>query len=112
MNEDYSKHYSDDSFWSKVKNFAKVAGKEIIEKALILYYVGMDPKSPTWAKGIVTAALGYFIFPLDAIPDLAPFFGYADDFGAIAVALGAIASCISQSHLDQAKAKVAEWFGK
>jgi uncharacterized membrane protein YkvA (DUF1232 family) len=67
----YSKHYSDDSFWSKLANVAKQAGKDVVEKSLTLYYVGVDPTTPTWAKGIIGATLGYFIFPLDAIPDLA-----------------------------------------
>jgi len=34
--EDYSAEYSDKSFWEKVKEFAIRAGKEIIEKALVL----------------------------------------------------------------------------
>ena len=105
-----SSHYSEASFWEKVKGSAKTAGKEVLEKALILYYVGIDPHTPAWAKGIVAAALGYFIFPLDAIPDLAPFVGYSDDLGAIAAALAAIAACISKTHVSDAKAKVAEWF--
>ena len=110
-NDDYSKHYSEDSFWDKLKNFAKQAGREVVEKALILYYVGIDSNTPAWAKGVIGAALGYFIFPLDAIPDLAPFVGYADDLGAIAVALAAVASCITKVHIDKAKAKSDEWFG-
>ncbi len=36
--EDYSPEYSDKSFWDKVNEFAISAGKEIIEKALDLYY--------------------------------------------------------------------------
>ena len=108
----FSKHYSEKSFWDKLTHFAKQAGKEVVEKSFILYYVGNDPKTPTWAKGVVGAALGYFIFPLDAIPDLVPFVGYADDLGAIAFALAAIASCISKEHIDKAKGKTEEWFGK
>ena len=34
-------------------------------------------------KAIVVAALLYFISPIDAIPDLAPFVGYLDDFGVV-----------------------------
>ena len=30
--------YSDNSFWDKVKSFAIIAGREVIEKALWLYY--------------------------------------------------------------------------
>ncbi len=111
MNDDYSKQFSEDSYWSKLKNFAKQAGREVVEKSLILYYVGTDPTVPSWAKGIVAAALGYFIVPVDAIPDLAPFVGYADDLGAISMALAAIASCISKAHVEQAKLKTEEWLG-
>jgi len=32
--EDMNSDYSDESFWEKVKRFAAVAGKEVIEKAL------------------------------------------------------------------------------
>lgn len=111
MAEDYAEYYSDDLFWAKLQGFAKQAGREVVEKALILYYVGTDPETPTWAKGIIGAALGYFIFPLDAIPDLVPFIGYADDLGAIALALAGIASCITKEHIEKAKKKTAEWFG-
>jgi uncharacterized membrane protein YkvA (DUF1232 family) len=112
MNDDYSKQFTDDSFWTKLRSFAKQAGREVVEKSLTLYYVGTDPTVPVWAKGIVTAALGYFIVPLDAIPDLAPFVGYADDLGAISMALAAIASCVSQAHVEKAKTKTVEWFGE
>jgi uncharacterized membrane protein YkvA (DUF1232 family) len=74
-------------------------------------YVGNDPKTPTSAKGVVAAALGYFIVPLDAIPDMAPFVGYADDLGAVAAAMAMIASCISKRHVQKAKMKTEEWFG-
>ena len=112
MNDDYSKHFSDDSFWDKLRNFAKQAGREVVEKALILYYVGIDPNTPGWAKTAIGAALGYFIFPLDAIADILPFVGFADDLGALAMALAAVASCIKQEHIEKAKVKAVEWFGE
>jgi uncharacterized membrane protein YkvA (DUF1232 family) len=112
MNDDYSKQFSEDSFWDKLRTYAKQAGREVVGKALILFYVGTDPNVPAWAKGVIAAALGYFIVPLDAIPDLAPFVGYADDLGAISMALAAIASCVSEEHVRKAKVKTAEWFGE
>jgi len=111
LDDDFSGHYSESSFWDKLLHFAKQAGREVVHKALILYYVGNDPATPMWAKGVITAALGYFIFPLDAIPDITPFIGYADDLGALAAALAAIASCITKEHIDKATAKLNEWFG-
>jgi uncharacterized membrane protein YkvA (DUF1232 family) len=112
VNDEYSQHYSEQSFWDKVKRCAKVIGRATLEKAFLLYYVGVDPNTPVWAKGVISAALGYLIFPLDAIPDLTPFVGYADDVGAIAAALAAVAMCISKGHQDKAREKVKEWFGE
>jgi hypothetical protein len=59
--QSFATAYSDESFWEKVKRFALKAGKEVIEKALILYYSFSDKDTPVWAKGVLLAALGYFI---------------------------------------------------
>ena len=44
----YGKNYSEESFWKKVKKYAKKIGEETLEKALILYYVGIDKNTPTY----------------------------------------------------------------
>jgi hypothetical protein len=71
----FEKEYSDQGFWDKVITHAKAAGKEVIEKALWLYYAAQAPQTPAWAKGVIYGALGYFIFPVDAIPDPTPVVG-------------------------------------
>ena len=86
-NVDYKEQYSEDSFWGKVKKYGKKVGSETLEKVLILYYVGIDPLTPAWAKSVIAGALGYFIFPLDAIPDITPVVGYADDLGVLVAVL-------------------------
>jgi uncharacterized membrane protein YkvA (DUF1232 family) len=108
-NIDYKEHYSEESFWGKVKKYGRKVGAETLEKVLILYYVGIDPLTPKWAKGVIAGALGYFIFPLDAIPDLTPIVGYADDLGAITAAIATIAMCITKEHRKKAKEKLKEW---
>ncbi len=48
----------------------------------------MSDSSVAWyRKSIVVGALIYFISPIDAIPDLAPLFGYLDDLGVITAVL-------------------------
>ena len=79
----YQKEYSDESFWDKVKNFAKKAGCEVIGKVVLLYNVAKDPDTPMTAKGLIYGALGYFIMPLDAVPDITPFVGFSDDLTAL-----------------------------
>jgi uncharacterized membrane protein YkvA (DUF1232 family) len=110
--EDYSAEYSDKSFWDKVKEFAIRAGKEIIEKALVLYYCLEDPDTPKWARAVIVGALGYFIVPLDAIPDLTPIIGFVDDLGALAAALGMVAVHIKPEHRKKARNKMKDWFGE
>ena len=55
----YESEFSENNFWDKVVNFAKAAGKEVIEKALWLYYAAQNPNTPTWAKVTIYGALGY-----------------------------------------------------
>jgi uncharacterized membrane protein YkvA (DUF1232 family) len=111
MNE-FGKEYSDENFWKKVKKYAKVAGSEVIDKALRLYYALMDKDTPVWAKSIIVGTLAYFISPIDAIPDAIPVAGYADDLGAIAAALAMVAAHIKPEHIAAAKDKAEQWFGK
>ena len=108
--EDYSSSYSEASFWDKVANYAKTIGREMAHKAVSMYYALQDPDTPVWAKSVIVAALGYFIFPADAIPDLIPGVGLADDAGAVAAAFGTVLIYIKLVHKERATAKCKEWF--
>ncbi len=68
-------------------------------------------QTPAWAKSIVYGALGYFILPIDAIPDLAPVIGYTDDLGVLAAAVAAISAYISKDVRAKAEQKMKNWFG-
>ena len=100
-----------EGFWSKITNFAKKAGSEVVYRALLLYYVSSDHETPAWAKAIIYGALGYFILPIDAIPDLVPVLGFSDDLAALGSAVVAVASCTKESHSRDASEKLKEWFG-
>jgi len=109
-NKGYAKDYSENSFWEKVKSFALVAGKEVIERALQLYYAMQAPATPVWAKTVIIAALGYFISPVDAIPDIIPVVGYADDLGVLVAAFATVATYITDDIKAKAEDKLKEWF--
>ncbi len=106
----YEKEYSEDSFLKKIKKYALSAGKEIVTKALILSETLKDKDTPVAAKGVIVTALGYFIFPADAIPDLMPGVGYADDLGAIVAALATVAAHVKDEHVEEATRKLQRWF--
>lgn len=109
--QSFEKEYSDDGFWEKVKRFAKTAGREVIEKALWLYYAAQEKNTPPWAKAVIIGALGYFISPIDAIPDVVPFVGFSDDLGAMAVAIATVAAYINDDVKAKAAQKLHDWFG-
>lgn len=104
--------YTDQNFWDKLRKFAAQAGREVVERALTLYYAAQRPETPLWAKTVIYSALAYFILPTDAIPDITPIAGYADDLGALAAALTTVAMCITPEVKRTAKQKLEDWFGK
>ncbi len=110
--DEMEKHYSDDKFWEKLKKFALRAGHSVVYTALLLYYVLQKPDLPAKARVTILAALGYFIFPVDLIPDLAVGIGFTDDLGALGVALFQVAIHIDDNVKAKAKAKLVDWFGE
>lgn len=109
--QDNAKNYSEAGFWHKLTHFAKQAGREVVEKALWLYYAAQRPEVPTWAKTVIYGALAYFISPLDAIPDITPIAGYSDDIGALTAAVGLVAVYINDEVKAKAAQKLQDWFG-
>ncbi len=72
---------------------------------------GYEENTPAWAKATIIGSLGYFIAPLDAIVDLTPVVGYADDLGVLALALATVATYINDEVRDKAALKMQDWFG-
>lgn len=109
---EYEEAYSDAGLWSKLRRYATLAGREVVEKALLLYYAMQEEKAPAWARATIAGALGYFIVPLDAITDLTPAVGYADDLGVLALAIAAVATYINDDVRRKARSRMTEWFGE
>ena len=107
----FAKEYSDEGFWQKVRKFARAAGEGVLEPALKLYFAAQDKDTPAWAKTVIYGALGYFISPVDAIPDMTPVVGYADDLGVLIAALATVAAHVREQHSQRARECLREWFG-
>ena len=107
---EYGKHFSEENFWEKLAKFAKKAGEKVVETALTLYYCMRDPDTPMWVKTVIVGTLGYFIFPIDAIPDVLGPIGYTDDLGVFVTAMASISIYIKEEHREMARAKMRELF--
>jgi uncharacterized membrane protein YkvA (DUF1232 family) len=102
-------NFSETAFLSKLKRYARAAGRQLTESALQLYYALMDGDTPRWAKAVIAGALVYFVVPVDLIPDFIPG-GYVDDLGALASAMAAVVRSIKPEHSARARARAGELF--
>lgn len=78
------------------------------EDLLAAWICARDPATPRRVRLTLLAALGYFVLPIDALPDIMPFLGFTDDAAVIAAAIAAVAGSITPEHRDRAKRAMAE----
>jgi len=109
--QNFSKHYSEDGLWKKIKKYSKKVGSSAVYAILLLYFVLQKEEVPIKNKAIIYGALGYFILPIDLIPDVALGVGYTDDIGVLLAALWQVSIYIDTDVKNQAKEKLKDWFG-
>lgn len=109
--EKYGNNYSEDGLWSKINGNLKKAGSKLIYEVLQLFYVAKNPDVPIKIRAAMVAPLGYFISPVDLIPDLAPVVGYTDDAAVIALAIGVAHLYINDDIRRKAQDKLRSFFG-
>nr|WP_244492768.1 YkvA family protein [Bosea sp. Root670] len=76
---------------------------------LAAWFCARDPATPRRVRMTLLAALGYFVLPVDAIPDIMPLLGFTDDAAVIAAAIAAVAGSITPEHRERAKQALAEF---
>lgn len=108
----YRKYYSDASFWEKLKQIGKTAGMKVVYPALLLHYLMKSDDVSLKTKLIICAALGYFILPVDFVPDFAPLIGFTDDLGVLLLILRQLASNITPEIRQNARKHLHKWFNE
>ena len=109
--EKYQEHYDESKFGSRLPKVARKAGSKLVYAVLLLYYVLRSKTVSTADKSKIYGALGYFLLPLDILPDFIPLAGYTDDLTAVIWALHTVWKNITPEIKAQAAAKTREWFG-
>lgn len=92
-------------FWRTAKRAARHV--PFMEDVVAGYYCALDNNTPLRAKGILLAALGYFILPIDAIPDVVFGLGFTDDVAVLTAALAAVRTNLTPAHKLAAKEALA-----
>lgn len=109
--EKYWGSYSERGLMNKLSAVAKKAGIKAVYAVLLLYYALQSPQTSTKDKSIIYGALGYFILPLDLVPDFIPLAGFGDDLGALVWAISRVVANITDEVRQQARTKLHDWFG-
>ncbi len=92
-------------FWPKLASM--LARIPFAEEVVAAYYCAFDPATPRKAKGILLAALAYFILPFDLVPDFILGLGFTDDMAVLFTSLNVIRTHMNQSHRDKAREALA-----
>ncbi|WP_295810793.1 YkvA family protein [uncultured Nitratireductor sp.] len=93
-------------FWRTMKKAARQV--PFMDELVAGYYCALDDDTPPKVRGILLAALAYFILPLDVVPDFLLGLGFTDDVAVLAAALNAVRRHITPAHRLAAKRALAE----
>ncbi len=92
----YESSYSASGFWEKLTVLPKKTECSFVKTAITLFVVLTEGDTQPWVKATIVAALGYFIFPLDLIPDFLPC-GFTDDIVVMTGVLAELAIFVTPS---------------
>lgn len=95
-----------EKFWKTAKKAARRV--PFMDEVVAAYFCALDPKTPHRVRGILLAALAYFVLPLDFIPDFVLGIGFGDDIAVLMTALRAVRSNITDAHRDAARRALAD----
>ena len=100
----------EERFGSELMALLRRVAKRIpfAEDGLAAWFCARDPATPRRVRYTLLGALGYFVLPVDALPDIMPFLGFTDDAAVLAAAIAAVAGSITVEHRARAKKVLAE----
>lgn len=95
-----------ENFWRTAKKAARHV--PFMEDVVAAYYCALDKETPLRAKGILLAALGYFVLPADTIPDVIFGLGFTDDIAVLTAAITAVRAHLKPAHKIAARQALTE----
>ncbi len=90
-----------EKFWATARRAANRI--PMMDEIVAAYFCAMDSNTPARVRGILLAALAYFILPLDLLPDILMVVGFTDDLAVLTVAISAVRSNITDAHREAAR---------
>lgn len=104
----YGSFYSESRFWSKIKRITQRTGAELLRPVLQLFYLLQDGEVSLKRKAYIIGALGYFILPIDVIPDFIAVLGFTDDIAVMTLLLKELKDNLTPEIQERVDRKVKE----
>ncbi len=67
------------------------------------YFCAFDPETPAKVRGVLLAALAYFVVPTDIVPDFILALGFSDDATVLALAMSFVSGHVNDDHRKKAE---------
>lgn len=101
-----------DKAWSAIKEYAKKGGRIACEPLLKLWFVLNDPRTTTWEKAMIYAAILYTVTTIDIIPArIYRFLGLLDEGAAVFYVINKVNKKMTPAIENKVKDVLDEWFG-
>ena len=108
--ESFGSEYSEQGLKEKLSKIARKAGIKMAYAVLVAFYAVQSDALSFKEKARLYGALGYFILPVDLIPDAILGMGYSDDLAALVYVLHTVSSNITPDVKQRAREKLCLWF--
>lgn len=93
-------------FWPTLKRAVRQV--PFSRDLIAAYYCAIDRRTPTRVRGVLLAALAYFVMPIDFLPDMFVLVGFTDDVAVLAAAFRMIQGHIADRHYEAADLALAD----
>lgn len=92
----YASFYQENALVNKLLKCCRVLGRFGTQKILTLYYMIQEGQITSKEKLLLLGALGYFILPIDLIPDFPfPLIGFTDDLAVVTIVMKILSKYIT-----------------
>ena len=108
--ESFGSEYSEQGLKEKLSKIARKAGIKMAYAVLVAFYAVQSDALSFKEKARLYGALGYFLLPVDLIPDAILGMGYSDDLAALVYVLHTVSSNITPEVKQRAREKLCLWF--
>ena len=106
----FRNNFKENHFWKKIYSISKRTTQEIIYNMLILFYTLKSQQISLKKKALIVAGLGYFISPIDLIPDFIPVLGLSDDLIVSIYLINLIKELVTPEILESTRLKFKQIF--